>query len=71
MQASGTTIPVVGLGTWKSQPNEVKNAVSAAIKAGYRHIDAAAVYGNEKEVSSADGYGDDDDDDDESIAPFP
>jgi hypothetical protein len=34
----------------QSGPNEVKEAVAAALKAGYRHIDAAAVYGNEAEV---------------------
>lgn len=34
----------------QSKPNEVKEAVECALKSGYRHIDAAAVYGNEKEV---------------------
>ena len=34
----------------QSEPNEVKNAVEAALRSGYRHIDGAAVYGNEKEV---------------------
>ncbi|KAL3425253.1 aldehyde reductase 1 [Phlyctema vagabunda] len=47
---SGYSIPAVGLGTWQSGPNEVKNAVVTALNAGYRHIDAAAVYGNEAEV---------------------
>ncbi|TGO63777.1 hypothetical protein BOTNAR_0096g00130 [Botryotinia narcissicola] len=47
---SGYSIPVVGLGTWQSKPNEVKEAVAHALKTGYRHIDAAAVYGNETEV---------------------
>ncbi|GJD01146.1 aldo/keto reductase [Colletotrichum higginsianum] len=47
---SGHEIPAVGLGTWQSKPNEVKNAVEHALKSGYRHIDAAAVYDNEKEV---------------------
>ena len=47
---SGYTIPAVGLGTWQSKPNEVKDAVSAALRMGYRHIDAAAVYNNEVEV---------------------
>jgi L-glyceraldehyde reductase len=47
---SGHSIPAVGLGTWQSKPNEVKHAVVAALKAGYRHIDAAAAYGNEIEV---------------------
>ncbi|TVY83633.1 putative oxidoreductase [Lachnellula suecica] len=52
---SGHSIPAIGLGTWavsskQSGPNEVKEAVAAALKIGYRHIDAAAVYGNEAEV---------------------
>jgi len=47
---SGYSIPAVGLGTWQSGPNEVKDAVLTALKVGYRHIDAAAVYGNETEV---------------------
>jgi L-glyceraldehyde reductase len=37
-------------GTKQSGPNEVKEAVVAALQVGYRHIDAAAVYGNETEV---------------------
>jgi diketogulonate reductase-like aldo/keto reductase len=47
---SGYLIPAVGLGTWQSKPNEVERAVEHALKVGYRHIDAAAIYGNEKEV---------------------
>ncbi|KAL4805579.1 NADP-dependent oxidoreductase domain-containing protein [Aspergillus unguis] len=47
---TGYEIPAVGLGTWQSEPNEVQEAVTAALKIGYRHIDAAAVYGNEREV---------------------
>ncbi|OJJ00547.1 hypothetical protein ASPVEDRAFT_575649 [Aspergillus versicolor CBS 583.65] len=47
---SGYEIPAVGLGTWQSKPNEVQNAVTAALQIGYRHIDAASVYGNEREV---------------------
>ncbi|KAK3389177.1 NADP-dependent oxidoreductase domain-containing protein [Podospora didyma] len=47
---TGAEIPAVGLGTWQSQPGEVEKAVEAALRAGYRHIDTAFAYGNEKEV---------------------
>ncbi|KAG6377310.1 NADP-dependent oxidoreductase domain-containing protein [Boletus reticuloceps] len=47
----GQSIPAVGLGTWQSKPNEVARAVETALRAGYRHLDCAWAYGNEKEVS--------------------
>ncbi|WP_442915949.1 aldo/keto reductase [Leptospira sp. GIMC2001] len=46
-------VPRFGLGVWKSKPKECYSAVISALKAGYRHIDTAAIYGNESEVGDA------------------
>lgn len=48
---NGLRIPVIGFGTWQTPSGDVaKNAVMDALKAGYRHIDTAAVYRNEESV---------------------
>ena len=43
-------LPVLGLGVFQTPPDETIGAVEAALAVGYRHIDTAAAYGNEREV---------------------
>ena len=51
---NGVTIPVLGFGTWKAENGEIAyQAVLEALKAGYRHIDTAAIYKNEESVGRA------------------
>ncbi|XP_023311655.1 alcohol dehydrogenase [NADP(+)]-like isoform X2 [Anoplophora glabripennis] len=50
---SGHDMPIVGLGTWRAQPEEVENAVSVALEEGYRHIDTAFNYNNEESIGNA------------------
>ena len=50
---SGHAMPIIAYGTFRSAPGEVAPAVIEAIKAGYRHLDLAHVYGNEKEIGQA------------------
>lgn len=54
-QVQNFIIPAVGLGTFQGEDGNrnVKDIVVEAITAGYRHIDTAAAYGNEKEVGEA------------------
>ena len=51
----GHSIPAVGLGTFQGEAGNlsVKETVVSALRNGYRHIDTAAAYGNEKEVGKA------------------
>ena len=52
--SNGCKIPCVGFGTWQTPDGETAiQSILAAIKAGYRHIDTAAAYGNEKGVGDA------------------
>lgn len=48
--AGGTEIPRLGLGTWFVDDDEVAGAVRAAVEIGYRHVDTAQAYGNERGV---------------------
>ena len=50
---NSTTIPQLGFGTYQVTPETTKAATLAALEAGYRHIDTAEMYGNEKEVGEA------------------
>ncbi|MBK9158502.1 MAG: aldo/keto reductase [Micropruina sp.] len=49
----GRSIPQVGLGTYLLKPEDTVAAVSTAIELGYRHVDTAAIYGNERQVGQA------------------
>jgi len=49
----GNSIPCVGFGVYKISPADTEPAVTTALQAGYRHIDTAALYGNEREVGRA------------------
>ncbi|ORX59359.1 aldehyde reductase [Piromyces finnis] len=51
--ANGIKMPAIGLGTWRSEPGVVGKAILDALKNGYKHIDGAYVYANEKEVGKA------------------
>ncbi|MET0425327.1 MAG: aldo/keto reductase [Actinoplanes sp.] len=50
---NGVNIPAVGFGVFQTPPDETRSAVGTALSAGYRHIDTAAAYGNEREVGEA------------------
>src|ERR1700710_1561960 len=50
---SGVELPAIGFGVFQTPPDETIAAVVAALDAGYRHVDTAAAYGNEREVGEA------------------
>ncbi|MDR7169297.1 diketogulonate reductase-like aldo/keto reductase [Nocardia kruczakiae] len=50
---NGVRMPAIGLGVFQTPPDETAAAVDAALATGYRHIDTAAAYGNEREVGEA------------------
>lgn len=50
---NGDLIPAIGLGTWKSKPEELYQAIINAVQLGYRHIDCAAIYANETSIGKA------------------
>jgi 2,5-diketo-D-gluconate reductase A len=49
----GMSIPAVGFGVFQIPPADTESAVATAVGAGYRHIDTAAAYGNERETGRA------------------
>ena len=52
--SNGVKIPCIGFGTWQAENGDIAvTSVKAALKAGYRHIDTAAGYGNEESVGLA------------------
>lgn len=50
---NGVQLPALGLGVFQTPPEETRAAVAAALDLGYRHVDTAAAYGNEREVGQA------------------
>lgn len=49
---SGAGMPLLGFGTWRLEGADAQGAVESALEAGYRHLDTATIYGNEKEVGA-------------------
>jgi diketogulonate reductase-like aldo/keto reductase len=50
---NGVEMPPIGLGVFQTPPDETRSAVAAALDGGYRHIDTAAAYDNERGVGEA------------------
>ena len=55
VEAGGAKIPAIGLGTWELRGRTCARLVEQAIKLGYRHIDTAQIYENEREVGEGSG----------------
>jgi alcohol dehydrogenase (NADP+) len=51
--ANGDAMPALGLGTWRPPPELTAATVRSALELGYRHLDAAAIYGNEPQIGEA------------------
>ncbi len=51
--ANGVRIPKLALGTWQMKSEDAERSAAAALRMGYRHIDTAAAYGNERSVGNA------------------
>lgn len=49
----GTAMPLLGLGTWQMRGAECRRAVQCALDAGYRHLDTATMYRNERDIGGA------------------
>ena len=50
---NGVKMPALGFGVFQTPPEETRNAVETALAGGYRHVDTAAAYGNERQVGEA------------------
>ena len=50
---NGVPIPVLGFGIFQTPPDDTITAVETALRVGYRHVDTAAAYGNERKVGKA------------------
>lgn len=53
VSVQGAEVPALGLGTWQTTGEECYETVSTALELGYRHVDTAQMYGNEREVGQA------------------
>jgi alcohol dehydrogenase (NADP+) len=52
-----SSIPLLGYGTWNLESSNVSEAVSIALHTGYKHLDCAAVYGNQNDVGKGIAHG--------------